>query len=163
MPKSLREIMCPRPSADVAVWQCSDRFTSADLYRLLVVIFGLLLGPFAFGNVQKTRALQFVTTAIRHASFGFMIVLAVLGIARGQGRSVADVLAYEKPASLTTFFGVCIYSFMCHHRCSTCPAGVGKAEPTHTALCVMRAASLVSWRRSPTSPRSASCSPRRSR
>jgi hypothetical protein len=113
----MREILCPRPAPDVAQWQCTERLNSSDLYRLLVVIFGLLLGPFAFGQVQKTRTLQLVTTVIRHASFGLMIVLAIVGIARGKGRSMSEVLAYEKPANIATFFGVCIYSFMCHHRC----------------------------------------------
>ncbi|KAE9022795.1 Transmembrane protein [Phytophthora rubi] len=115
VPKSLREIICPRPSADAIVWECSDKFNSSDLYRLFVVLFGLLLGPFTFGHVHKTRTLQLVSTVIRHASFGLMIVLAVIGIARGHGRSVADVVSYEKPANVATFFGVCIYSFMCHH------------------------------------------------
>lgn len=115
VPKSLREIVCPRPSADAVVWECSDKFNSSELYRLFVVLFGLLLGPFTFGHVHKTRTLQLVSTVIRHASFGLMIVLAVIGIARGQGRSVADVVSYEKPANVATFFGVCIYSFMCHH------------------------------------------------
>ncbi|KAG6623352.1 Transmembrane protein [Phytophthora cinnamomi] len=115
VPKSLREIICPRPSADAVVWECSDKFNSSDLYRLFVVLFGLLLGPFTFGHVHKTRTLQLVSTVIRHASFGLMIVLAIIGIARGHGRSVADVVSYEKPANVATFFGVCIYSFMCHH------------------------------------------------
>eukprot|EP00644_Phytophthora_capsici_P006042 jgi/Phyca11/539156/estExt2_Genewise1Plus.C_PHYCAscaffold_21068 len=115
VPKSLREIICPRPSADAIVWECSDKFNSSDLYRLFVVLFGLLLGPFTFGHVHKTRTLQLVSTVIRHASFGLMIVLAIIGIARGHGRSVTDVVSYEKPANIATFFGVCIYSFMCHH------------------------------------------------
>ncbi|EEY67982.1 uncharacterized protein PITG_18046 [Phytophthora infestans T30-4] len=115
VPKSLREIICPRPSADAVVWECSDKFNSSDLYRLFVVLFGLLLGPFTFGHVHKTRTLQLVSTIIRHASFGLMIVLAIIGISRGHGRSVADVVSYEKPANIATFFGVCIYSFMCHH------------------------------------------------
>lgn len=115
VPKSLREIICPRPSADAVVWQCSSKFNSSDLYRLFVVLFGLLLGPFTFGHVYKTRTLQLVSTSIRYASFGLMIVLAVIGITHGHGRSIADVVKYEKPANIATFFGVCIYSFMCHH------------------------------------------------
>lgn len=116
VPKSMREIVCPRPSAGVSVWQCSEHLDSSQLYKLFVVAFGLLLGPFAFGQVSKTRALQFVTTVVRHVSFGLMILLALIGIARGQGRTVEDVLSYERPENITTFFGVCIYSFMCHHR-----------------------------------------------
>ncbi|RLN56410.1 hypothetical protein BBJ28_00017447 [Nothophytophthora sp. Chile5] len=106
VPKSLREIICPRPAPDVVVWECSKRFNSSDLYRLFVVLFGLLLSPFTFGHVHKTRTLQLVTTVIRHASFGLMILLAIIGIAHGHGRSVADVVSYEKPANIATFFGV---------------------------------------------------------
>ena len=116
VPKSLREIVCPRPSADAVVWACSDKLNSSELYRLFVALFGLLLGPFTFGHVHKTRALQLVSTLVRHASFGLMIVLASIGVARGHGRSVADVMSYEQPSNIATFFGVCIYSFMCHHR-----------------------------------------------
>jgi hypothetical protein len=116
VPKSLREIVCPRPTPTATLWQCSDSINSSELYRIFVLVFGLVLGPFAFGNVQKTRALQFLTTVIRHASFGLMILLATIGIARGEGRSADEVISYEKPANIVTMFGVCIYSFMCHHR-----------------------------------------------
>ncbi|KAL7682517.1 putative amino acid transporter, transmembrane domain-containing protein [Plasmopara halstedii] len=112
VPKSLREIICPRPTADAIVWQCFDNLNSSNLYRLFVVLFGLLVGPFTFGHVYKTRILQLVSTLIRQASFGLMIVLAIIGITHGHGRSIADVVSYEKPASIATFFGVCIYSFI---------------------------------------------------
>ncbi|GLE04372.1 hypothetical protein PINS_up013302 [Pythium insidiosum] len=115
VPKSMREIVCPRPSPNVTVWPCSEHLNSSDLYRVFVVVFGLVLGPFTFGHMQKTRALQLVTTVVRHASFALMIVLAIVGIARGEGRSVNDVVSYEQPSRIATFFGVCIYSFMCHH------------------------------------------------
>lgn len=111
----MREIVCPRPAAGASRWRCSEHLDSSQLYKLFVVMFGLLLGPFAFGHVSKTRALQFVTTVVRHVSFGLMILLALIGIARGEGRSMDDVLSYERPEHITTFFGVCIYSFMCHH------------------------------------------------
>ncbi|TMW60416.1 hypothetical protein Poli38472_000458 [Pythium oligandrum] len=115
VPKSLREIVCPRPHPEAVVWECSDGLNSSDLYRLFVILFGVTLGPFTFGHVHKTRTLQLITTVIRHASFTLMIVLAVIGIARGEGRSAEEVIAYEKPTNIATFFGVCIYSFMCHH------------------------------------------------
>ncbi|TYZ63287.1 hypothetical protein PybrP1_009076 [[Pythium] brassicae (nom. inval.)] len=115
VPKSMREIVCPRPSPTASRWRCSEHLDSSQLYKLFVVAFGLLLSPFAFGHVSKTRTLQFVTTVVRHVSFGLMILLALVGIARGEGRSFDDVLSYERPENISTFFGVCIYSFMCHH------------------------------------------------
>lgn len=112
----MREIVCPRPSPGVAVWQCTDSINSSELYKLFVVMFGVLLSPFVFGHVHKTRTLQIITTVVRHVSFALMCSLALVGIIRGEGRSVPDVLSDEHPAKITTFFGVCIYSFMCHHR-----------------------------------------------
>uniref|UniRef100_A0AAV1T5E8 Amino acid transporter transmembrane domain-containing protein n=1 Tax=Peronospora matthiolae TaxID=2874970 RepID=A0AAV1T5E8_9STRA len=134
VPKSLREMICPRPSADAVVWACSDECNSSELYRLFVVLFGLLLGPFTFGHVHKTRTLQLVSTVVRHASFGLMIVLASVGIARGHGRSVADVVSYEKPSNIATFFGVCIYSFMCHHSVPGLVAPITNKSKVGTVL-----------------------------
>lgn len=116
VPKSMREIVCPRPSPGVAVWQCTEKFNSSEMYKLFVVLFGVLLSPFVFGHVHKTRTLQIITTVVRHVSFALMCSLALVGIIRGEGRSVPDVFSDEHPAKITTFFGVCIYSFMCHHR-----------------------------------------------
>jgi hypothetical protein len=112
----LREIICPRPGPATEVWECSGGLNSSELYKVFVIFFSLVLGPFAFGHVQKTRTLQLITTIVRHVSFALMIVLALIGIAQGEGRSFDDVIAYQKPGRISTFFAVCIYSFMCHHR-----------------------------------------------
>lgn len=119
VPKSLREMTCSRPKdlpKDVQSWPCFGTWKSNDVYRLYVVLFALCMVPFAFGNVQKTKCIQIVTTVMRHLSFGLMIVIAALGIAHGQGQSAANVIQNENPLNLPNFFGVCIYSFMCHHR-----------------------------------------------
>jgi len=116
VPKSLREVVCPRPSLNATEWDCPLGLNSTQLYRIFVLLFGGVVGPFVFGNIQKTRLLQLTTTFIRHASFALLIILAVVGIAQGQGRDAKEVLLYEDVSSLPIFFGVCIYSFMCHHR-----------------------------------------------
>ncbi|OQS05530.1 hypothetical protein THRCLA_02345 [Thraustotheca clavata] len=114
--KCVREAICPRPSMDVTVWECPNvGLTSSELYRVFVGVFGIALGSFAFGHMQKTKCIQLVTTVMRHASFTLMIILALIGIFHGQGRSTTDVLAHENLNMLPDFFGVCIYSFMCHH------------------------------------------------
>lgn len=171
----MREIVCPRPSPTVSLWRCSEHMDSSQLYKLFVVSFGLLLGPFAFGHVSKTRTLQFITTVVRHVSFGLMILLALVGIARGEGRSFDDVLSYERPENITTFFGVCIYSFMCHHRCvslslsSQAGCRPCRCERVFVLIVVLvcapriRAASPASSRRSPTKHAWASSSPAPSR
>lgn len=118
VPKSLREITCPRPSMDSSVpWTCGRMYlNSSQLYRLYVLLFSCCIGPFVFGNTQKTRGIQIVSGISRQISFLAMIVIPLIGIVvEHQGRATTEVWAYEAPQQLPTFFGVCIYSFMCHH------------------------------------------------
>ncbi|CCI44489.1 unnamed protein product [Albugo candida] len=114
VPKSLREMICPRPSRE-SVWVCYGSLDSYQVYQIFVIAFAVIFGAFAMGDVQKTKLMQLITTIIRHTSFGLMIVLAIIGIIQHQGRSLKQVLAYEDPTEISTFLGVCIYSFMCHH------------------------------------------------
>ncbi|RHY28926.1 hypothetical protein DYB32_007403, partial [Aphanomyces invadans] len=117
IPKSLREVICPRPTPNVTVWNCPElHMSSTVLYRALVALFGISLAPFAMGHMQKTALIQIVTTIMRHLSFMLMIVLACVGIAQGHGRPIADVLSHSNLGYLPNVFGICIYSFMCHHR-----------------------------------------------
>ncbi|KDO23087.1 hypothetical protein SPRG_11931 [Saprolegnia parasitica CBS 223.65] len=135
IPKSLREVICPRPSSNAAVWECPNvAMNSAQLYRILVVVFGLTLGSFAFGHMQKTQCIQLITTVMRHASFALMIILAFVGIGRGEGRPIADVVAHEDITSLPNFFGVCIYSFMCHHSIPGIIAPISKKRSVGLVL-----------------------------
>ncbi|XP_067935560.1 transmembrane protein 104-like [Watersipora subatra] len=126
VPKSLRDIIClykpPYPNCSMG-WndtlltdatQCFPGVTSISrmtAYRLCVVLFALCLGPFTFFNVQKTTALQLLTTFLRWFSFGSMIVLALVELSRGP-KVVAKTADF---AHVPDLFGVCVYSFMCHH------------------------------------------------
>ncbi|RLO01735.1 hypothetical protein DYB28_007284 [Aphanomyces astaci] len=80
IPKSLREVICPRPTTSAAVvmtWDCPAlHMNSSVLYRALVALFGVSLAPFAMGHMQKTALIQIATTVMRHLSFALMIVLA---------------------------------------------------------------------------------------
>nr|CCA19483.1 conserved hypothetical protein [Albugo laibachii Nc14] len=114
VPKTLREMICPRPSRE-SVWVCYGSWNSFQVYQMFVLVFAVIFGSFAMGDMQKTKSMQLITTIIRHTSFGLMIVLAIIGIIQHQGRSLTQVLAYEDPTQISTFLGVCIYSFMCHH------------------------------------------------
>ncbi|RHY94678.1 hypothetical protein DYB37_013209 [Aphanomyces astaci] len=120
IPKSLREVICPRPTTSAAVvttWDCPAlHMNSSVLYRALVALFGVSLAPFAMGHMQKTALIQIATTVMRHLSFALMIVLACVGIGQGQGQSAAAVVSHTDLGYLPNFFGICIYSFMCHHR-----------------------------------------------
>uniref|UniRef100_UPI00358F6CC6 transmembrane protein 104 isoform X2 n=1 Tax=Myxine glutinosa TaxID=7769 RepID=UPI00358F6CC6 len=44
---------------------CWDRVTRGQAYRIFLGVFVFLLGPFAFFNVQKTKYLQILTSALR--------------------------------------------------------------------------------------------------
>merc|ERR1711920_626595 len=115
VPKSLREITCGKPEGNPDRWDCVMGLDSTEVYRLYVILFACMFGPFAFGNMQKTKMIQLVTTFMRHASFLLMIVIAFAGIMNGSGRSAHEVVEYEHPLSIPKFIGVAIYSFMNQH------------------------------------------------
>ncbi|XP_041364868.1 transmembrane protein 104-like isoform X2 [Gigantopelta aegis] len=124
VPKSLRDTVCTwRPNlsnltfcngtfADTDPCWRSISLSRMDVYRIFVACFLLTVGPFAFFNIQKTKYLQITTTLARWLAFGIMIILAINKLAhhKGQGRPViADI------SGVPNLFGVCVYSFMCHH------------------------------------------------
>ena len=83
-----------------------------DAYRIFLSMFVFLLGPFVFFNIQKTKYLQFLTSAMRWLAFTIMIVYAVknLIVHGAQGNPpTANIMG------IPSLFGACIYSFMCHH------------------------------------------------
>ncbi|XP_012137799.1 transmembrane protein 104 homolog isoform X4 [Megachile rotundata] len=87
-------------------------FNRLDAYRIFLSIFVFLLGPFVFFNIQKTKYLQFLTSAMRWLAFTIMIVYALknLLIHGAQGNPpTANIMG------IPSLFGACIYSFMCHH------------------------------------------------
>ncbi|XP_071106708.1 transmembrane protein 104-like [Haliotis cracherodii] len=122
VPKSLRDTVCTwRPFnetncnkslSDTEPCWTSSSLTRMDAYRIFVACFILALGPFVFFNVQKTKILQVITGSARWLAFGIMIVLAVMQLAqhKGEGRP-----AIGNIAGVPNLFGVCVYSFMCHH------------------------------------------------
>ncbi|KOC60132.1 Transmembrane protein 104 like protein [Habropoda laboriosa] len=93
---------------------CWEKFAlnRLDAYRLFLTTFVFLLGPFVFFNIQKTKYLQLLTSAMRWLAFTIMIVYALknLFIHGAQGKPPAANII-----GIPTLFGACIYSFMCHH------------------------------------------------
>ncbi|CAL7940273.1 unnamed protein product [Xylocopa violacea] len=93
---------------------CWENFTlnRSDGYRMFLTTFVLLLGPFVFFNIQKTKYLQLLTSAMRWLAFTIMIVYALknLIVYGSQGNPPAANIA-----GIPGLFGACIYSFMCHH------------------------------------------------
>ncbi|XP_020661928.2 transmembrane protein 104 isoform X3 [Pogona vitticeps] len=92
--------------------QCWGRIRRIDAYRIYLAAFTVLLGPFTFFNVQKTKYLQIITSMMRWIAFVIMIILALLRIARGQGEGHPPL---AQISGIRNLFGVCVYSFMCQH------------------------------------------------
>lgn len=98
-------------------WTISHTVISRGVaYRIfgLVVLFTLV--PFAYFDVSKTKYMQLLTTLFRWGSFSTMIALAAIALAEGKGRGDPQTLVV---AGLPNLFGVCVYSFMCHHSLPT--------------------------------------------
>ncbi|OXB76986.1 UNVERIFIED_CONTAM: hypothetical protein H355_014808 [Colinus virginianus] len=92
--------------------KCWGPIRRIDAYRLYLAAFTLLLGPFTFFNVQKTKYLQIVTSLMRWIAFILMIILALIRISRGQAEGHPSM---AQLSGIRNLFGVCVYSFMCQH------------------------------------------------
>lgn len=126
--KSLRDVACQLPAtaidnstmanvsngtlpSDLPCWE-NYSITRGNAYRIFLLVFLSLVGPFTFFNMQKTKYLQIFTTLMRWIAFISMIVLCALALGQGKGQGHP---AMAVPTGLPNLFGVCVYSFMCHH------------------------------------------------
>ena len=118
--KSLRDVACTfRPpnatsqfniSEGARCWEDED-VSRLDAYRVALALFIGVVGPFAFCNITKTKYLQIFTTLMRWLAFGSMVALAIVRLSK-------NLRGYPPVAELDgvpNLFGVCVYSFMCHH------------------------------------------------
>ncbi|XP_076073311.1 transmembrane protein 104-like isoform X1 [Mytilus galloprovincialis] len=122
VPKSLRDVICTytlpsnvscnRTLGERDICWNSHGTSRLQAYRIMVAVFIVCLGPFTFFNVQKTKYLQIFTTITRWLAFILMIVLAAIRLEKGQGTGHPVVADFS---GIPNLFGVCIYSFMCHH------------------------------------------------
>ncbi|XP_028674745.1 transmembrane protein 104 [Erpetoichthys calabaricus] len=119
VPMSLMEVACGNLSCSAGsslkyndTEVCWGHVKRQDAYRIFLAVFTLLLGPFTFFNVQKTKYLQIGTSLMRWIAFTTMIILALIRIGKGkaEGHPPAAVLL-----GVPNLFGVCVYSFMCQH------------------------------------------------
>ncbi|EPQ19000.1 Transmembrane protein 104 [Myotis brandtii] len=122
VPFSLMQVSCSATGNDSCGVEADTKYNDTDLcwgplrrgdvYRVYLAVFTLLLGPFTFFDVQKTKYLQILTSLMRWVAFAIMIVLALVRIGRGHGEGhppLADL------SGVRNLFGVCVYSFMCQH------------------------------------------------
>ncbi|KAL3876713.1 hypothetical protein ACJMK2_034515, partial [Sinanodonta woodiana] len=127
VPKSIRDVACTyrlTPNTTNGTSYCDGNLTDSDLcwtstsltradaYRIFVAAFLVCLGPLTFFNVQKTKYLQILTTLTRWTAFVMMIILAIINLSRGKGEGHPVVANF---VGVPNLFGVCVYSFMCHH------------------------------------------------
>lgn len=125
VPKSLRAVTCPHFNQTNRLnhsLTCLGPLDYDNTYRVYVGAFALIMGPFCFFDVQKTKFLQLFTTSMRWITFITLIVVAVIGIASRSGFTPADPPPPEAgdvrlfgAEGLASLFGTSIYSFMCHH------------------------------------------------
>jgi len=121
VPKSLRDVICNYHhngtdnktliEDDPCFTDQPDGLSRFEMYQIMLTVFFVCMLPFVFFNVQKTKWLQIITSALRWISFMVMISIAIWRIAIGHRAepSVATV------SGIPTLFGAAIYSFMCHH------------------------------------------------
>lgn len=117
------------PDSEVC-WEGST-LDRTDAYRMFLTIFVLTLGPFVFFNIQKTKYLQLLTSAIRWIAFTIMIVYAVrkLAIDGVQGNPpLANI------SGIPSLFGACVYSFMCHHSLPALVAPIANKSTLNRSL-----------------------------
>ncbi|KRY00191.1 Transmembrane protein [Trichinella pseudospiralis] len=121
VPKALMNAVCAYPDNQSLInvsssWACRSggdvEFSRGAVYRILVVVFGLVLGPFVFFGIGRTKYFQFVASFLRWASFLVMIGWAVQRLVAGTADGHPEP---ARPSQFTSLFGTTVYSFMCHH------------------------------------------------
>lgn len=95
---------------DDLCWE-NNEITKMTVYRISLSLFILLVGPFTYFNVQKTKYLQILTSGLRWSAFLIMIILASIHMAKHEGTT--PKMFYF--AGVPGLIGSSVYSFMCHH------------------------------------------------
>ena len=89
--------------------------TRFDIYRICLIFFSLMMSPWVFFNVSKTKYLQFMTLSFRWVSFAIMISIACYRILfPDDGAKIPDPPKADITA-IPFLIGSCIYSFMSQH------------------------------------------------
>lgn len=115
--KTISDLLCDTPIAADNVttlcWSTSNNgLTQIDIYRIFVAVFILIVGPFSYFNLQKTKYLQVATSSMRWCAFLIMIGIACVRILE------LGAQGHPPPANIhhvPHLIGACVYSFMCHH------------------------------------------------
>jgi len=138
--KSIRDVACTyKPPNMTSTLNISDseicwsgnESTRLDAYRVFVALFVGVAGPFVFCNVTKTKYLQILTSVMRWLAFGTMVALACNNLTKT--KDVAHPVRANF-AGLPNLFGVCVYSFMCHHSLPSLVTPIKKKNQLYTLM-----------------------------
>jgi hypothetical protein len=88
--------------------------TRFDIYRICLMFFSLLMSPWVFFNVSKTKYLQFMTMSFRWSAFAIMISIACYRIVFPPEDEVVVPPKWNINA-IPFLIGSSIYSFMSQH------------------------------------------------
>ncbi|CAI8024648.1 Transmembrane protein 104 [Geodia barretti] len=91
----------------------STAISDTHTYYICLAVTVLLLCPWTFFNLTRSKYLQLFTTILRNVAFVLMILLAIVDMAQGHRAEPLPPPARFK--GFPVLFGVSIYSFMCQH------------------------------------------------
>lgn len=118
--KSMSDIVCKYENIENADnmedfdVKCSDsiELDKMQVYRIFVLLFALLVAPFSYFNVQKTKYLQILTSTMRWCAFTIMIGIAVILLLKNGPKGSPPLTNF---LGMPALVGASVYSFMCHH------------------------------------------------
>lgn len=144
MSKSLRDISCTSQAycnatdkndpehLDAVCWD-SVGISRHNAYRIFLLGFIAILGPLTYAKLQKTKIIQIGTIILRWMAFlsmiGITIKIFVKNEAKGKPRAM-DILNVPK------LFGICVYSFMCHHSVPSIITPIRNKKRVFTAISI---------------------------
>ncbi|XP_054289417.1 transmembrane protein 104 homolog [Macrosteles quadrilineatus] len=107
-------------------------YSTIEAYRVFLITFLLIFGPFVFFNVQKTKYIQLFTTLTRWLAFTVMIYLTV-------SRLLDPSVPHSSPhpavvSGFPSLLSSCVYAFMCHHSLPSLLSPIRNKENLHRNL-----------------------------
>jgi len=139
--KSVTDVACTYRPPNMTLANISDHdlcwtssaTTRLDAYRVFIAVFVGVLGPFVFCNVTKTKYLQILTTLMRWLAFSVMVALACVNLTKTKAADRGHP-ASSNFGGLPNLFGVCVYSFMCHHSLPSLVTPINRKKQLYTLI-----------------------------
>ncbi|VVC26902.1 Hypothetical protein CINCED_3A024996 [Cinara cedri] len=93
-------------------WESSS-YTKHEIYLGYLMLYLVLIGPFTFFNVQKTKYLQIMGFFVRTFAIITMVILATMRLISPTEKHGTTPVANF--IGIPQLIGASIYAFMCHH------------------------------------------------